>query len=678
MYTITKADVAGSPTLSTRALAFGTALLATLSAASAAPFVYVSTTGSDSYDGLSATRTSGSHGPVASLARARAVALQLRAGDPASTITISIAPGNYYMTSTLNLLPGDSNMSYVASGSGVRLIGGLPVNTWRTVTTSSVLARLTPAARANVRVADLKTNAVKNYGSLLPRGWFTMQSNPSPIELYASGAPLRVATYPNSGWIPILSGTAGGQVTFASSYARKYSSTSGAMAYGYFKYDWADSTMPIQSYSGSTSMSIQTPPYGATAGGRFRIQNVLEELDQAGEYYVDRSKGLIYYWPSSPLNRDSVVASILETPIIKVQSTADVTFKGLTLESSRGRGLEISNSVDAMVDSVVVKGVGREGITLANCTGSTIQNSTVNDAGCSAIEVSGGNRFLLTASGNVVQNNTINRCSRIERCYRPGIMIQGVGNLIRSNTIKNVPHQAIQIYGNDHVIEYNLVDGACQETGDAGAIYSGREITYQGNVIRYNLIRNVQPTLTRAGASEEVTGIYLDDCASGFTVLGNIFDNVDQAITIGGGRDNAVTQNTFFRTKYDLCFDARGLTWGASMFSPGGVADQEIAALGSSLNLYRSRYPGFAAGLDEGYGTPKGNVLSTNILSTGSSVKYSDQAYTLTLLTTSGNLTGSATLLNNPSNGDYSLKNGVNAGFTPPSTSLIGALSVAN
>ena len=34
---------------------------------------------------------------------------------------------------------------------------------------------------------------------------------------------------------------------------------------------------------------------------RYRALNLLEELDQPGEYYVDRAAGRLYFWPPAPL-----------------------------------------------------------------------------------------------------------------------------------------------------------------------------------------------------------------------------------------------------------------------------------------------------------------------------------------------------------------------------------------
>ena len=48
------------------------------------------------------------------------------------------------------------------------------------------------------------------------------------------------------------------------------------------------------------------PPYGLYSfrkGQRFYFLNVLEELDQPGEWFLDRKTGVLYFWPPAPLTR---------------------------------------------------------------------------------------------------------------------------------------------------------------------------------------------------------------------------------------------------------------------------------------------------------------------------------------------------------------------------------------
>jgi parallel beta-helix repeat protein len=62
--------------------------------------------------------------------------------------------------------------------------------------------------------------------------------------------------------------------------------------------------------------------------------------------------------------------------------------------------------------------------------------------------------------------------------------------------------------------------------------------------------------------------VYLDDCASGTTVFGNIFYQATRSVIIGGGRDNRIENNIFLDTEPGIRIDDRciirakcGVTW---------------------------------------------------------------------------------------------------------------------
>ena len=68
--------------------------------------------------------------------------------------------------------------------------------------------------------------------------------------------------------------------------------------------------------------------------------------------------------------------------------------------------------------------------------------------------------------------------------------------------------------GNDHVIEFNEIHHVALETGDVGAIYTGRDYTYRGNRIRHNFIHDT------GGVGMGSMGVYMDDCVSGTLIAG--------------------------------------------------------------------------------------------------------------------------------------------------------------
>ena len=73
----------------------------------------------------------------------------------------------------------------------------------------------------------------------------------------------------------------------------------------------------------------------------------------------------------------------------------------------------------------------------------------------------------------------------------------GVGQRVRHNLMHDGPHNAIQLGGNDHLIEFNDVHSAVRESDDQGAMELWRNATYRGVVFRYNRFRSVGKTGTK-------------------------------------------------------------------------------------------------------------------------------------------------------------------------------------
>ena len=97
------------------------------------------------------------------------------------------------------------------------------------------------------------------------------------------------------------------------------------------------------------------------------------------------------------------------------------------------------------------------------------------------------------------------------------------------NLIHDAPHNAILFWGNDFLIENNEIYRVCLETGDAGAIYTGRDYTYRGNVIRRNFIHHM------GGVGMGTMAIYMDDCVSGTHIAENTLWRCQTAVVLGGG-----------------------------------------------------------------------------------------------------------------------------------------------
>jgi hypothetical protein len=189
-----------------------------------------------------------------------------------------------------------------------------------------------------------------------------------------------------------------------------------------------------------------------------------------------------------------------------------------------------------------------------------------------------------------------------------------VGIVVAHNELFDAPHSAIMLSGNDHLIEYNSIHDVCKETGDAGAIYMGRDLTQRGIIVRYNAISNLVSEVQES-PSNVVRGVYLDDFTSGVTLYGNIFYRVSRGIDIGCGRDNSIRNNIFIECNPGIWFSKRGWdgknTWRYGEFSETII--KNLQAVPYQSKIWNKRYPKLTNILEDQFGVPKGNEVTNNI-----------------------------------------------------------------
>ena len=517
------------------------------------------------------------------------------------------------------------------------------------VTDPAVLARLDDQARSHVLQCDLRARGIRDFGGMKSRG-FGRPTTPAHCELFFDGKPMTLARWPNEGEFAQIAGfpdTAGqgdehgGQIgkledgfRYAGDRPRRWKDTSDLWVHGYWAYDWANSYERVVSLDLDRRLVKTAPPYGQYGfrkGQRFYFLNVLEELDQPGEWFLDRKTGVLYFWPPvaadvSPRETSSpdasprqtsdnparraltsaatpeVLLSLLDQPLLKLTDVSHVTFRGLILEATRGNAIEIRGGEGNLIAGCVIRNIGDYGVKIEGGTGHGVSGCDLFDTGDGGVEMSGGDRQTLAPGGHFVEDCHFARQGRWSKCYVPAIHMLGVGQRASHNLIHDHPHCAILFGGNDHLIEFNEIHHIALETGDVGAIYTGRDYTYRGNRIRFNFIHHT------GGVGMGSMGVYMDDCVSGTEVFGNLFYKVHWAMFIGGGRDHRVENNIFVDCDPAVRMDGRGLDKSPVWYNMvNDYMRRRLAEMPAAL--YRERYPAIQS-LDACYGPPGGSAIT--------------------------------------------------------------------
>ena len=649
-------------------------LLTACGAGLAAEF-YVAPDGKDTNPGTRAA-------PFGTLEAARDTIRKLKTGQPqpAGGVTVWLRGGLYRIAKTFELDERDSGTKDAPSvyraceDEEVRLSGGqeLEPAAFREVTDPAILERLPEAARGKVLQVDLKAQGITNFGQMRRRG-FGHPYVSAGLELFFNDQPMQLARWPNKGVVRIgkvldrgsepRSGdfsNRGGKFTYDYDRPARWKQADDIWLSGLFCYGYADDTIKVKAIDTQqkTITLADAHVYGVRSGVTwlaYYALNLLEEIDQPGEWFLDRKSGVLYFWVPGPLEKAKISVSRLEEPMVAMEGTSYVTLRGLTLEVARGIGIYIERGASNLIagctlrnlgvvavcigqggkpdprpcggwaldiaaekgESVPVEPVSRQ---LGNWAHSIYGNTTWNrqagsnhgvvgcdiyNTGAGGVSLGGGDRKTLTPAGNYLLNCHIHDFNRLDRTYRSGVNIDGVGNRVAHCLIHDAPHCALLLWGNDHRVEYNEVHHVCLWADDMGAFYTGRDPSQQGNMLRHNFFHH-------NGGRGGTCTIYLDDGTCGATAFGNVFYRTAGVFWINGGHDHVVRNNLFIDTGAAVGCGMNNSQW------MGYVRDPlQVLRLRKAIDVtkppYVTRYPKLANTFDHSPTLRRGNEVCANV-----------------------------------------------------------------
>ncbi len=553
--------------------------------------------------------------PFATLAGARDAVRSLRCtgGLPKGGVAVTLKAGEYHVSAAFELTAEDggtasSPVVYRAQERGKAVLyGGARLTGFVPVSDRAVLERLPEESRGKVHQCDLKALGITDYGELKVRG-FSQPPSPPTLELYFNGEPQTLARWPNKGFVEINRLVAPGDkqnnepsvFEYIDDRPRRWTQAEDPWLFGYFRYLWADGTAKIGKIDADakTITTAEAYAYGGKEGMSeeqgiiYYAFNLLEEIDQPGEWYLDRTSGILYLWPPSDPARATIEIGVLSKPMLTVTNASHVRVEGLVFDLGRFNCMTVRDSDSFLIAGCTIKRFAGTGITIAGGKANCIYGCDIHTIGRQATDVNGGDRETLTPAGHLVENCIIHNFGRIDRTYTPAIHLSGVGNRVAHNLMYDCPSSALRFEGNDFLIEYNEVHSAVQESDDQGAMESFGNPTYRGVTFRYNRFHHIGKTGDE-GAVCGQAAIRFDDAISGMLVYGNVFERCSNgsfgAIQINGGRDNVMDNNVFAECKQGVSG-----VWNPSNHFWKMIREGRSPESFYTNELYLRRYPAIA------------------------------------------------------------------------------------
>ena len=350
-------------------------------------------------------------------------------------------------------------------------------------------------------------------------------------QRFVDGEKRILARYPDFEEGAIFNGTAADAI--APARVKRWKSPEGGFIHALHARDWGDMHYVI---TGKDDKGVlfeggyqNNRPSNMHDKYRF-VENIYEELDAPGEWFLDGKAGYLYYYPYSDENIDDEVFEIAEIPsLIKIKGAenewiSDVTIRGICFSQTsrtfmadyepllrsdwaiyRGAAVFIENAERCRIEDCEFTGLGGNAIFLSrHIDDCVVKGNYIHQIGASAVCIVGDTSTVRSGVFKyehsvpyelmdkvpgpknefyprqcLVEDNLIHDIGLIEKQVA-GVQIQVARGInVRHNTIYRVPRAAINIgdgsFGG-HVIEYNDAFATVLETSDHGAFNSwGRD-----------------------------------------------------------------------------------------------------------------------------------------------------------------------------------------------------------
>lgn len=478
-----------------------------------------------------------------------------------------------------------TRVKYVATqGEKVVISGGKKISTanFKKVTDEEILNRVYENARENLFEIDLRNAGVPenviNFteglanGTTAPVPYVYLNDDIQPIAQYPNQGFVQIGTVKNKGANLKDSSTGTGKFVYNDLNAlERWKTADNLFIKGYLYYTWAGEWAQVDAINTSdkTITLKNATRNGVEEGKRFAVVNLLEEIDRAGEWFIDKNSGKLYYYAPYELTADDVFEiGGVQSDVVKFTNTENIILENITIEkncangamnaenniATNNNGVELSGTSSVGIFDCIIRNIAGNGIaTLTGCTDIWADNCRIYNAGLSGVVLTGENKETLVSTNNIVSNCNISDVSLNHMSNSgAGIKIQATGNLAENNTIHNVPTNAVSYLGSENIMRNNEIYLASTETADSGAFYTGRRWDSVGNIIEKNYIHKIGP---EEDVGKDIWYIYFDDAHAGNIARSNILVGTENQNSVGvqiaQGPNNVVNSNTFVNFSSD-------------------------------------------------------------------------------------------------------------------------------
>ena len=533
-------------------------------------FLYVSPDGNDQWSGRAAN-ASEQDGPFATIERAQQEVRRLKSVDSLrGPMTVYLRGGVYYLKQEILFTPEDSGREDAPirytnyDDETVFISGGRKLTAWRHVRDNRWVCDLPEAKGDSWRFQQLFVNGERRYRARTPNDGYLRVKD----AMEKPGTPFHEDRF-KFGFFP---------GDLLSNWRNINDIEIVLLTF------WSDAHCPIKKIDPeSLVVTLSTPSWrkftddNSDLGARYFVDNVYEGMDQPGEWYLDRTKGRLYYlaMPNEDMTTAEVIAPDLDQLIrfngdpMAQQYVENIAISGLHFAHTDWRlppgdagDHQAADSVPGAVEMVGTRHVkiencrfehlGTYGMEILDgCRDIVIRKNYIHDLGGGGVKISGGRAgsdSLLKTSHITFSDNSLKEMGRLYKASVGVLLRHASDNIISHNLIKDLfytgisvgwewGYQASAAYNN--LIEFNRVENVGEGMlSDMGGIYLLG--VSPGTVVRNNLVTNVY------SHGYGGWGIYTDEGSSDILIEKNIvYDTKSAGFHQHYGQNNTIRNNIF-------------------------------------------------------------------------------------------------------------------------------------
>jgi len=554
---------------------------------------FVSPKGNDRWSGRLADPGE-NDGPFATVARAReAVRAWLRTQKEPRPVRVVLRGGTYYLDQPLEFGPEDSGTEKApvvysaALGEKVVLSGGRRIagGRWGEANGRKAwIVDIPEVKEGKWRFRQLFVNSQRRPRTRLPKqGEYRIESLPgytgdflrSPTKQFVYAPGHIVPTWRNLRDVEVVGITR-----------------------------WLDNRLPIESVNGRTrtvtfdrpslfALVSSAPSGDSTATPSvYRVENVFEALDTAGQWYLDRPAGKLYYLPQA--GEDATSAEIIAprlTQVVRVvgrprAAAHDLRFQGITFAhtewqppadyaSSLQAGVEVPGALlfdyaeRCAVTGGAIEHIGNCGVEVnVGCADIEIAHNRITDIGAGGIRIGHFFSWETDGCGQLTERGRRRKAAMPKGPHSRRITVadnviahlgrftpEAAGVFVGDNGDNQVVHNhiydlfqcglsvgSVQDFGPNHargnIVEHNHIHDIGQGMlSDVGGIYT---CSTPGTRIRYNVVHDV------SRRDYGGWGIYPDQGSHDLLIQKNLVYRCQDGVLFAHHNRNITAENNIF------------------------------------------------------------------------------------------------------------------------------------